>query len=54
MANINISDLDAIGSDLFSDPESFLSDLSDNELGKVNGGLQLTLYNPSIIEIVNS
>jgi hypothetical protein len=47
MANINISDLNAIGSDLFSDPESFLSDLSENGLENVIGGrMIITLYFP--------
>ncbi|MEH2117229.1 hypothetical protein [Nostoc sp.] len=38
MATINISDLRPAGSDLFSDSESYMSELGDNELVKVNGG----------------
>jgi hypothetical protein len=38
MANIKISDLQATGYELFSDSESFLSDLSDNELQITGGG----------------
>lgn len=37
--NINIHNLIAIGSDLFTDPESYLQDLSDLEL-HVQGGAE--------------
>jgi hypothetical protein len=39
MANINLQDLsnNTIGADLFSDSESFLRDLSDNELNAQGG-----------------
>ena len=37
MANIKVSDLQPSGYDLFSDSESFLSDISDNEL-HISGG----------------
>ena len=39
MATINISDLRPTGSDLFSDSESYMSELGDNELGSVKGGI---------------
>lgn len=39
MANITVSDLSSIGSDLFSDSESFLSDLVEGEFGRIQGGL---------------
>jgi bacteriocin-like protein len=39
MATINISDLRPTGSDLFSDSESYMSELGDNELASVNGGI---------------
>ncbi|KRH96758.1 MULTISPECIES: class IIb bacteriocin, lactobin A/cerein 7B family [Cylindrospermopsis] len=39
MANISISDLRPAGVDFFSDSESFLDDLNDNELYNVSGGL---------------
>jgi hypothetical protein len=38
MATINISDLRPTGSDLFSDSESYMSELGDNELASVNVG----------------
>jgi hypothetical protein len=39
MAKINVSNLHPVGSDLFSDSENYISELSDNELGTINGGL---------------
>lgn len=40
MANITISELRSAGADLFSDSESYLTDLTGSEtLGSVNGGL---------------
>ncbi|BAZ12490.1 hypothetical protein NIES4071_43210 [Calothrix sp. NIES-4071] len=39
MATINISDLRPTGSELFSDSEGYMSELSDNELISVNGGI---------------
>jgi hypothetical protein len=38
MASIKISDLRPSGLDLFGDSESFLNDLSDNDLATINGG----------------
>ena len=40
MANINVKDLNSniAGSDLFSDSESFMRDLSDDELNTQGGG----------------
>jgi hypothetical protein len=38
MASIKISDLRPSGLDLFGDSESFLDDLSDNDLATINGG----------------
>lgn len=38
MANITISDLHPTGSALFSDAESFMSDLVDSELNLISGG----------------
>ncbi len=39
MANINLKDLgiNTIGADLFSDSESFMRDLSDNEMNAQGG-----------------
>ncbi|MBE9197506.1 MULTISPECIES: hypothetical protein [unclassified Nodularia (in: cyanobacteria)] len=38
MATIAISDLRPVGYDLFSDSESYLNDLSENEVGNIGGG----------------
>jgi hypothetical protein len=38
MATINITDLKPIGTDLFMDSESFMNNLTDDELGGVAGG----------------
>ncbi|BAY76950.1 hypothetical protein NSTC745_06970 [Nostoc sp. DSM 114161] len=40
MATIKIHDLSPAGSELFQDSESFLNELTDEELG-VNGGLRV-------------
>jgi hypothetical protein len=40
MANINISGLNAISTDIFFDIENLLNDLSENEL-KIFGGYQV-------------
>ncbi|MDZ8035911.1 hypothetical protein [Nostoc sp. DedSLP04] len=39
MATINISDLRPTGSDLFSDPEGYMDDLVDSDIGAIKGGL---------------
>ena len=51
MANIKISNLNPIDSDIFSNSESYMMDLSDNELDKTHGGafwgplgVALTIY----------
>jgi hypothetical protein len=41
MATIKISDLQLAGHDLFSDSETYLRDLSDDELG-IEGGIAWT------------
>lgn len=47
MATIQISNLKPTGYELFSDSESYMIDLSDNELGNVNGGILLpTVLSP--------
>ena len=38
MANINIPELNSAGADLFSDSESFISELADNEFSGILGG----------------
>jgi len=38
MANIHISELNPVGSELFQDSESFLNELSDNTSLSVHGG----------------
>jgi lactobin A/cerein 7B family class IIb bacteriocin len=39
MTTITISNLSPTGSELFDDYESYLKDLTDDELGTTNGGL---------------
>ncbi|MCU0536236.1 MAG: hypothetical protein MUD14_20305 [Hydrococcus sp. Prado102] len=41
MANITISNLNPVGSELFSDSESYLNQISEEEL-KIQGGLMST------------
>jgi hypothetical protein len=40
MANIKVSDFQKLGSELFSDSESFMNDLTENEL-EIVGGYQV-------------
>lgn len=47
MANIAISDLRSAGADLFLDSESFLKELTNDNLGLTHGGMSPLL--PSII-----
>lgn len=47
MPTIKISELYPIGSELFRDSESFLSELDDGELGAIAGGVKsasITIY----------
>ncbi len=44
MANIVISELHTVGFELFSDSESYMSELGDNELVSVNGGIVTTPF----------
>ncbi|MBW4617105.1 MAG: class IIb bacteriocin, lactobin A/cerein 7B family [Desmonostoc vinosum HA7617-LM4] len=39
MASINISNLQPVGSELFMDSESFMNELTEQELNGTNGGL---------------
>jgi len=39
MSTINISDLRPTGTELFSDSEGYMNDLSDNEFDSIYGGL---------------
>jgi len=43
MASIKISDLRPSDFDLLGDCESFLDDLSDNDLATINGGRGITI-----------
>jgi hypothetical protein len=38
MANIKISNLSPVGSDLFSDSESYINELGDGEISSIQGG----------------
>lgn len=46
MASIKISSLYPAGSELFKDSESFMTELVDNELGSINGGIGIVQYSP--------
>ena len=41
MASIKISELRPAGSELFQDSESFLNELSDREMGAIEGGIRV-------------
>lgn len=57
MANIAISDLRPVGANLFQDTESFLHELTEAEIGSINGGIIVAddviivacLYNSRVI-----
>jgi len=42
MANIKVNDIKSAGSDLFSDSESYLTELSETELNTTTGGSLLS------------
>jgi hypothetical protein len=42
MANISISNLSPTGSDLFLDSESYMADITDRDLDRIDGGLNAT------------
>lgn len=44
MANIAISNLNPAGSNLFSDSESYMTDVADIELEHVNGGIITLIF----------
>lgn len=54
MATIKISDLHPTGSELFSDSESYMSELGDNELEIVNGGIWSTPVCSVVVSKVTS
>jgi hypothetical protein len=39
MANIKIENMTVVGMDLFGDTEDFLKDLSEDDLGLIQGGM---------------
>ncbi|MDJ0619351.1 MAG: hypothetical protein QNJ63_21845 [Calothrix sp. MO_192.B10] len=41
MANIKVNDIKPAGTDLFADDESFLKELSGDEIGIISGGIGL-------------
>jgi len=43
MATIKIADLNAVGSEFFTDSESYLNELTDDELNMTQGGLTIIL-----------
>jgi hypothetical protein len=44
MANISISNLSLTGSELFSDNESYMTEVIDRDLGQVNGAYHLIRF----------
>lgn len=52
MANIKIYNLQPAGYDLFSDSESYMMDLSENELNTTHGGF--TAFLATVIEVVSN
>jgi hypothetical protein len=46
MANIKITNLYAVGFELFKDSENFMSELVDNELNTINGGIRTPSLTP--------
>jgi lactobin A/cerein 7B family class IIb bacteriocin len=48
MATITIYDLSPAGLDLFSGSESYINELSENELDDVNGGFPFTIVVVSV------
>jgi len=53
MATIQLTELTVTGQDLLTDRESFLSEISDDELGGVNGAISPTIV-PTIIAVGQS
>lgn len=47
MSNISISDLSVTGSELFTDSESFLNELTNDKLNIINGGIRGLLVPPT-------
>ncbi len=52
MATIKVSNLHLIGTELFSDSESYMSELSNQEISSVNGGLISTFCNTTLTTIM--
>lgn len=43
MSSIKVNDLNPAGSELFQDYESFMNELTNEELGSVQGGFSVTV-----------
>jgi bacteriocin-like protein len=41
MSDLNINDINSTGAELFADSESFLQELSDDEMMNISGGLMV-------------
>ncbi len=54
MASVKIFDLYPAGSKLFKDSESFMTELVDNEIGSINGGIMTPLCSPFCHPIICS
>lgn len=53
MATINISDLYSTGSELFSDSESYMNELKNEELLSINGGTSTLLCSSATCVIIS-
>lgn len=54
MASVYISDLHSIGSELFSDSESFMNDLGDSELDATYGGISTLLCTTITVNVLTT
>lgn len=53
MSRISISDLNSTGSDLFTDSESYLHELTQNELIETQGGNTATLISLATVSVIS-
>ncbi len=54
MATINISDLRSAGYDLFSDPESYINELSEGEFTEVIGGKSSWFCEGVVLSVISA
>jgi hypothetical protein len=54
MATIKIVDLSPVGSEFFADSESYLNELTDDELNMTQGGTSTILWSIALSVIITS